>query len=69
MALDVYFSQDVAQGIISPVAAIWPRLTPQEKELVGHLVRCQLQVFGVETKGQLVLVGDGQMGEREMEHG
>jgi len=54
VALDVYFTQDIAQMLIAPVAAAWPRLTPKERALVEWLVRCQLAAFGVRVKAKEV---------------
>jgi len=38
--------------LTSPVAAMWPKLTAAERELVAHLLRCQLLEFGALPPGQ-----------------
>ena len=35
----------------APVAAIWPRLSEDERELLRHILARQLELFGVEVEG------------------
>jgi len=52
MALEIFFREDVSRMLTSPVAAMWPKLTAAERELVAHLLRCQLLEFGALPAGQ-----------------
>jgi len=52
MALDLWMTEDVTRMLTSPVAAMWPKLTAAERELVAHLLRCQLLEFGALPAGQ-----------------
>ena len=46
--IDPYLTKlDIAATLTAPVAAAWPRLTPAERELVEHILRCQLAAFGL----------------------